>query len=337
MSTNTQPALFTKLGFDPAYLPAFEDKLFLEGPQTARHLTNFFALLLFATVIATYGVLSNSTATVIGAMLVAPLMEPMMATAAAVVMGSVPRALRAFALAGAGAVCVILFSYLLAWVVPDVTISFMSDAEITSRIHPGLYALLTALGAGAAGAFITSRAEIAEALGGVAIAIALVPPLCVIGISLKLGQLDAAAGASLLFLTNFLAILLAGGVVLLVLGLGKSVVSHAQGRFRRRALLLIVVGFLLVTIPLSLTAYQNVMSARENTKAMAEVQEWLTGTSYQVDTVNANDGVVIVSVEGTGQIKPVQQLANQLAVALGQPVVVELRVLPVQRVKSSDP
>ena len=91
-------------------------------------------------------------------------------------------------------------------------------------------------------AFITSRAEIAEALGGVAIAIALVPTLCVVGISLKLGQLGAAAGASLLFLTNFLAILLAGGVVFLVLGLGKSVVSHEQGRFRRRAFLLIVVG-----------------------------------------------------------------------------------------------
>jgi uncharacterized hydrophobic protein (TIGR00271 family) len=208
MTTNSQPALFSQLGFDPAYLPVFEDKLFIEGPQTARRLMNFFALLLFATVIATYGVLSNSTATVIGAMLVAPLMEPMMATAAAVVMGSVSRALRAFALAGAGAVCVIFFSYLLAWVVTDVTISFMSDAEITSRIHPGLYALLTALATGAAGAFITSRSEIVEALGGVAIAIALVPPLCVVGISLKLGQLAAATGASLLFLTHFLAILL---------------------------------------------------------------------------------------------------------------------------------
>jgi len=276
MSTNTQPALFTKLGFDPAYLPAFEDKLFLEGPQTARRLTNFFALLFFATVIATYGVLSNSTATVIGTMLVAPLMEPMMATTAAVVMGSFPRALRAFALAGAGAVCVILFSYLLAWVVPDVTTSFLSDAEIISRIHPGLYALLTALGAGA---FITSRSEIAEALGGVAIAIALVPTLCVVGISLKQGQLGAAAGASLLFLTNFLAILLAGGVVFLVLGLGKSVSSHEQGQFRRRAFLLIVVGLLLVSIPLSLTAYQNVMSARENAHATAEVQQWLVGTA----------------------------------------------------------
>ena len=337
MSAHSQPTLYTKLGFDQSYLPVFEDKLFIEGPQTARRLTDFFALLLFATVIATYGILSNSTATVIGAMLVAPLMGPMMATTAAVVMGSVPRALRALALAAAGIVSVIVFSYVLSWVVPDVTISFTSNAEITSRIHPGLYALLTALGAGAAGAFITSRSELAEALGGVAIAIALVPPLCVVGIALKLGQMDAAGGASLLFLTNFLAILLAGGVVLLVLGLGRSVVSKEQGRFRLRAFLVILVGLLLVAIPLSLTAYQNVMSAKGNAQATAEVHRWLAGTSYRVDTVNANDGVVEVTVEGNGPLQPAEQLANQLAVALDHPVIVELRVLPVQRVTSSNP
>ena len=66
-------------------------------------------------------------------------------------------------------------------------------------------------------------------------------------------------------------------------------------------------------------------------------QQWLAGTSYQVDTVNANDGVVEITVEGTGPLKPAQQLANQLAIALGHPVVVELRVLPVLKVKSSDP
>ena len=204
MSSTPQPALITKLGFDPGYLPAFEDKLFIEGPQTARRLTNFFALLLFATVIATYGVLSSSTATVIGAMIVAPLMGPIMATTSAVVIGSLPRAVRAFALTVAGIILVISLSYLLAWVVPDVTISFTSNAEITSRINPGLYALLTALGVGAAGAFIISRAEIADSMGGVAIAISLVPPLCVVGISLQQGQLDATAGA-LLFLFNQLS------------------------------------------------------------------------------------------------------------------------------------
>ncbi len=337
MSANSQPALFTKLGFDPAYLPTFENKLFIEGPQTARRLTTFFALLLFATVIAAYGVLSDAPTTVIGAMLVAPLMEPMMATTAAVVMNSSSRALRAFALTGAGIVAVMLFSYLLAWVVPDVTISFTTNGEITSRIHPGLYALLTALGAGAAGAFILSRAEIADALGGVAIAISLVPPLCVVGIALRQGQLDAAAGASLLFLTNFLAILFAGGMVFLVLGVGTSVVSQEQRRFRRRAFLLFVVGLLLVTLPLSLAAYQNVRSARENAHATAVVQQWVAGTSYHVDAVTINDGVVDVTIDGTGPMKPLQQLANHLAGALGRPVVVDVRTLPTQRVKSSNP
>jgi hypothetical protein len=159
----------------------------------------------------------------------------------------------------------------------------------------------------------------------------------VVGIALKLGQMDASGGASLLFLTNFLAILLAGGVVFLILGLGQSVISKEQGRFRRRAFLLIVVGLLLVAIPLSLTAYQNVMSAKGNAKATVEVQQWLADTSYRIDTVNASGGVVEVTVEGNGPLKPAEQLANQLAVALEHPVIVELRVLPVQRVTSSNP
>ena len=337
MSSTPKTALITRLGFDPDYLPAFEDKLFIEGPQTARRLTNFFALLLFATVIATYGVLSSSTATVIGAMIVAPLMGPIMATTAAVVMGSSQRALRAFGLTITGIVTVIIAAYLLSWVVPDVTISFTSNGEITSRINPGLYALLTALGAGAAGAFITSRAEIADSMGGVAIAFSLVPPLCVVGISLQQGQLDAAAGALLLFLTNYLAILLAGGVVLVILGLGKMAGTQEHGRVRRRGLALFVVGILLVTVPLTLSTVQAVTRTLANHNATAEVQQWLEGTSYQVVAVNVNDQVVIATVEGSGEMKSTQQLANQLALALGHPVIVNLRTLPAQIGTSSSP
>ena len=193
MSSAAADAPTTKLGFDPNYLSVFEEKLYIEGPSSARRLTYFFALLLLATIIATYGVLSKSSATVIGAMIVAPLMLPIMATTSAVVMGSMPRTVRAFALTVAGIFTVIIFSYLLAWVVPDVTISFENNGEIAARIDPGIYALLTALGAGAAGAFITSRAEIANSMGGVAIAISLVPPLCVVGVALQKGDLDAAA------------------------------------------------------------------------------------------------------------------------------------------------
>ena len=338
MSTTTaKPLPVPRFGFAPSYLPEFEDKLFIEGPQMARRLTNFFTLLLFATIIATYGVLSNSTVTVIGAMIVAPLMGPIMATTAAVIMGSTRRALHAIALVVAGIVTVIISSFLLSWVVPDVTISFTSNGEITSRINPGLYALLTALGAGAAGAFIISRAEIADSMGGVAIAISLVPPLCVVGISLQQGQLGATAGALLLFMTNFLAILLAGGVVLLIVGLGKSAVSQEHARVRRRGLALFVMGILLITIPLTLSAYQAVIHAAENNTATSEVGQWLEGTSYRVVTVNVNDRVVIATVEGAGELEPTQQLANQLAAALGHPVVVNLRMLPVQMGVSSNP
>ena len=337
MPSTALPTAITKLGFDPDYLPAFEDKLFIEGRQTARRLTNFFALLIFATVIATYGVLSGSTATVIGAMIVAPLMGPIIATTAAVVMGSLPRALHAFALTVAGIAAVVIFSYLLAWVVPDVTISFTSNGEITSRINPGLYALLTALGAGAAGAFIVSRAEIADSMGGVAIAISLVPPLCVVGISLQKGRWDAAGGALLLFMTNYLAILLAGGLTLVVLGVGKVAGAQEQARVRRRGFILFTVGILLVSIPLTLTAYQSVIHAMDSHKATAEVNQWLEGTSYQVDMVKVNDRVVIATIEGTGELKPVQQLANQLAVTLRHPVIVNLRTLPALEGIASSP
>lgn len=328
---------FTKLGFDPGYLSEFEDKLFIEGPQTARRLTNFFALLLFATVIATYGVLSNSTATVIGAMIVAPLMGPIMATTAAVVMGSGQRALRAIALVLVGIVSVIIAAYILSWVVPDVTISFTSNGEITSRINPGLYALLTALGSGAAGAFIVSRAEIADSMGGVAIAISLVPPLCVVGIALQQGQLDAAAGALLLFATNFLAILLAGGITLWMVGVGRVAVTPDQIRLRRRGVALFVVGILLVCIPLALTSWHAVARATENNKATAQVQKWVQGTPYQIVAVTVNDRLVIVTVEGTGDTNPVQELANQLAQTLGRRVIVNLRTVPAQVSSSTNP
>lgn len=337
MSASTPQSFTTRLGFEPNYLPAFEDKLFIEGPQTARRLTNYFALLLFATVIATYGVLSDSTATVIGAMIVAPLMGPIMATTAAIVMGSSQRALRAFALTTAGILTVILSAYLLSWVVPDFTISFTSNGEIASRINPGLYALLTALGAGAAGAFITSRAEIADSMGGVAIAISLVPPLCVVGISLRQGNLDAAGGALLLFLTNYLAILLAGGVVLVVLGLGKTAIRQEQSRIRQRGFVLFVVGILLVTVPLSITTYQAVARARDNLIATQEVEKWLQGTSYKVAMVNVNDQLVAATIEGNGELKPLEQLAGQLDSALRRPILVDLRTLPAMIGTSSGP
>ena len=323
-------AFARKVGFDPEYLQAFEQKLFIAGPKSAQRLTNFFVLLLLATAIATYGVISNSTATVIGAMIVAPLMGPIMATMAAVVMGSGARALRSLALVAVGVACVIAFSWLLTLIIPDVSISYQENREIASRIEPELLALFTALASGAAGAYIMAREELADSMGGVAIAISLVPPLCVVGISLNQGEWGAAGGALMLFLTNFLAILLAGGITFMLGGLGRLAVGGENVRVGRNAFILILVATLLVAIPLSLTTYQAVDGALENRAAIQDVNTWLTGTPHHVVGVDVRDKVVLVTVEGSGELRPLRDLANQLANTLERPVLVNLRVVPSQ-------
>ena len=334
-SDNTLHTVARKIGFDPDYVEAFENKLFIEGPQSARRLTNFFVLLLLAAVIATFGLISDSTASVIGAMIVAPLMGPIMATAAAVVMGSAKRALRSLALVVVGVLCVIGLSMALTWIVPDVAISFTENSQLSSRIAPGLLALLTALASGAAGAFITAREEIADSIGGVAIAISLVPPLCVVGIALRMGEFGPASGAMMLFITNFLAILLAGGLTFLLGGLGKVAITGDSVRTRRNAFIVVVVATLLIAIPLSITTYNVVNNALEERAALQEVDAWLDGATYHIIAVNVNDRTVVATVDGDGELRPLKELANTLALTLKRPVVVNLRVVPSQ-VESSE-
>jgi uncharacterized hydrophobic protein (TIGR00271 family) len=174
--------------FDPEYLPSFESKLFFEGERKNRQMVNFIVLLALATVIATYGVVTDSTAAVIGAMIIAPLMTPIMAAAAAVTMGSTIRLGQALRLVTFGILGVIVLAMLLTFFIPDSMISFPTNSQITSRVSPGLLDLMIALAAGAAGAYAIGRQEIADSLAGVAIAISLVPPLSVVGISLAKGQ-----------------------------------------------------------------------------------------------------------------------------------------------------
>lgn len=329
-SSSDLRALARRVGFDPDYLEAFETKLFIHGEKSSRRLTNFTVLLLLATVIATFGLITSSTATVIGAMIVAPLMGPIMATAAAVVMGSGQRALRSLALVTAGVIAVILLAALLTMGVPDVAISFEENSELSSRIAPGLAALLTALASGAAGAFIISREEIADSMGGVAIAISLVPPLCVVGIALQQGQWGPATGALMLFLTNFLAILLAGGVTFMLTGLGRIAVNDANQRIRRNAFAVIIAATLLVAIPLTITTYQVVVHSLENRTAIGEVDAWLGQNTYSIVYVDVNDQTVLATIEGYGDLQPLSALANQLATTLKRPVIVNLRIIPTQ-------
>jgi uncharacterized hydrophobic protein (TIGR00271 family) len=318
--------------FDPAYLPTFEDKLFIEGPRTARRLTDYYVLLLLAAVIATYGLLSASTATVIGAMIVAPLMGPIMATAAALALGSPRRAFHALRLVAVGAVAVVLLSALLTPVVPRAVISFTNNPELASRVAPGLLDLLVALAAGAAGAYISARPELADAMGGVAIAISLVPPLCVVGIALATGQVAAAVGALVLFVTNFLAILLAGELVFLLLGLGRLAPSPQGARVRRRGFALVALSTLAVSAALGVVSYRVVRNAVEGAIVARVVVAWVGQRPYDLSSATIDGRNVEVVLLGRGGLPPWPSLVTALARALDRPVVVTLRVVPQETV-----
>ena len=314
--------------FKPEDMTAFKAKLFFEGETRRVDLERFAVLLFLSTVIATFGVMGDSTATVIGAMIIAPLMRPIMATAAGLVMGDMKRAWSSFLIVLVSVAGVLGTAWLLTELTVMTVVSIQNNAQFSSRIQPRLVDLYAALASGAAGAFAISRKDVADTLPGVAIAISLVPPICVAGIALAEGEWAAAGGAMLLFLTNFLSILLAGGGVLALLGLNAVAVKGLVPKARRGAFLVVALGIILVTIPLGTTTlrvYQQKLIKREAIKLS---EAWVDGTGYGVSQVDVRGDRVTLAIYGSGERPELSEFGDQLGASLDQPVDIRLVVVP---------
>ena len=231
-----------------ADIEVMQEKLLFDRHPTRDRFVRFSILLLLSAIIATYGVVSDSVATVIGAMIVAPLMTPIMAVSLSVVSGDARNIVRSLLIVAGGTVAVIGFAYLLAAVLGLIQID--SNSQITGRISPSLIDLIIALGSGAAGAFATGREDISDALPGVAIAVSLVPPLAVVGICLSAGAYGEALGAFVLFLTNFLAIVIAGLIFFALMGYGGAALDLKGKKAKRWAVMVIVTATFLIIVPL---------------------------------------------------------------------------------------
>lgn len=315
--------------FQPQDVPRFEAKLFFEGERRRRQYEQFGILLFLATVIATAGIIADSTATVIGAMIVAPLMTPIMATTAALTMGQATRAARALALVALGVICVIGLSALLGWLYQGV-IDFRNNPQILGRVSPTVVDLIAALASGAAGAFCMSREDISDSLAGVAIAISLVPPLCVVGLSMQAGYPQEAIGAMLLFTTNFLSILLAGGAVLALLGLNKAASALIVGPGRRNAYVAIALATLLVSVPLIATGRRATQNFLGQQQSVVVVDNWLDGSGYISEGVLFQGNMIRVVITGFGEPPQFDSLVQNLRSELRRPVGVTLKVVPAQ-------
>lgn len=215
----------------------FKD-LFQMLREGARPSESYIMLMILATVLATFGLFSNSAPVIIGAMILAPLMSPIVAMSMGVLRVNernlLLESLKACALGvGVALGCAVL----LTWLTPLRTL----NSEIAARLNPTLLDMGVAVASGVAGAYAHARAQVTKSLAGVAIAVALVPPLAVSGIGIGWGDWTVFSGAGLLFLTNFAGMILAAAGTFLVLG-------YSPFRFSGRGLASAIAAVVIVSV-----------------------------------------------------------------------------------------
>lgn len=182
----------------------------------------FIVMNTLATVVACYGLLLNSPAVVIGAMILAMLLGPISGVGLALVDGDQNLLRKALTAIIGGVAVVLITSFVLGFMHRDIPVTH----EIMSRTSPNLLDLMIALAGGAAGAYATISPRLSIAFVGVAIATALVPPLSSCGILLARGDYALASGAFLLTFTNIIGIQAAASLVMWISGLRSRTVSR---------------------------------------------------------------------------------------------------------------
>ncbi|MFB7421002.1 DUF389 domain-containing protein [Streptomyces sp. NPDC056210] len=287
--------------------------LFIERPLRSPSSTRFWGLLVLASIIASAGVVGDSTATVIGAMIVAPLMTPILGSALALVLADRSQVVRCVLLVLGGALAVVAIGMLLGWIVSPLD-AFSSNSQVSSRISPRLIDLLAALATGTVGAFALVRADISDTLPGVAIAISLVPPLAVTGLLITVGRYHDAAEAALLFGTNVAAIVATGTVVFLIYGIrGAAQESGLRvGRLRGRTLVAVAIVVLLIAVPLTSGTVSVARDRALAADARPVAERWAATGNWQIASVEARNGTLVIGVLGL----PPQPAPSALRVAL---------------------
>lgn len=318
----------------------------------------FWAVLLLSGAIATLGVTLSSTAVVIGAMLVAPLLGPILGLSLALAVGDGRLALQTLATVVLGAVGVIALAALLTAILPFHAVT----DEIASRTRPTTLDLAIAVASGLAGAVVTAsrRATLSASIPGVAVAVALIPPLSVAGFGIGVGRADIVTGSLLLFGANLAGIVLSGMGVFLLIGMHRDDVVeaarawHASGassglaeRLERVRALdrvrvfatpwarvgLVLAFAALVAVPLSVTLREVIRETRVQSAVSAIVSEVEAGGLYVLSqnvTYGADRATVGLRVAAERPVRDGVEaaLSESASRSAGEPVAVRLeRVL----------
>jgi uncharacterized hydrophobic protein (TIGR00271 family) len=302
--------------------------LFHDGEALFPFVRRYVTTMGLSVAIAVLGIRANSPTVVIGAMLVAPLMGPVLALAAAIVMSWRRRLIISLVLIAAASIGAIILAFAIALAVPGRSDPLSN--ELLARTSPNLVDLAVALASGAAGAYAHVRRQAGDALAGAAVAVALVPPLAVIGMALAAGEIELARGAGFLFLANVTGITLAGALTFIVSGFvpGRPLLAARWPTFRW-----IAVAVLVVALPLHFGRATLIPVTEQSGMVQQAVYDWTGFEQLGVDIVDVGvdveDGVTMIDLilASDRNLPPARDLAVSLADELGGSVDLRLQVL----------
>lgn len=306
----------------------------------------YFIMNILSAIIASYGLVTNSAAVVIGAMLVAMMLGPITGIALAIIDHRMPLLRKSLFTVIIGVSLVVLVGFIVGWLHKDQPLT----AEILSRTQPTSMDLMIALAGGTAGAYAMVSPHLSVAVVGVAVATALVPPLAASGILLANGEMQLGLGALLLAATNILAIQFTNALVLWVLGFRRLVDDDYKSNtyltfLQRNAVTLLLLGGLgtYLTINLQTNAKQQVFesSVKEVINSYF-VDQGNVLTNTQFDTSEENRVVrAVIRGETLPSSYDVRQIETLITQDMAEnfpeylPIKLQLRYLPVQVIESN--
>jgi uncharacterized hydrophobic protein (TIGR00271 family) len=312
------------------------DSLYFEDPDSLQKQIGFWVLLVLSTTIATLAILADSTAVVIGAMLVAPLMTPILGVSAGIVNGWMGRVSRAFLTVVGGVGVSILTAWIVASWAPHI-VPIATNLQVISRTSPTLLDMMIAVAAGAAGAYATVDKRVSSSITGVAIAVALVPPLGVVGVTLTAGSYAGAVGAFLLFLTNLVSIILAASLVFVLTGFALITKLRENQEKMKTIIVTVLLGAMIVMVPLAFTSEGILTSASRQSTARTVTEKWLGDqVNLQLNRVEVDGSDVSIVVTGDGTIPSVAELNVELSESFGTPTIAVVEFFPAQRLTADN-
>ncbi|WP_102797426.1 TIGR00341 family protein [Bowmanella denitrificans] len=306
----------------PLFHHASEDEfreLFRSLRENAIASPAFNVLMVLSVLLAVTGLFADSAPVIIGAMILAPLMAPIISLAMGLARADSGLLQNAIKTLSGGIVLALFCAVLVTWLMPLSTLT----SEMRARLTPTLLDLGVAVISGIAGAYANAKEEVAKSLAGVAIAVALVPPLSVVGIGLGWGDLAMAGGAMLLFTTNLVGIALAAALTFLVLG-------FAPFHLARKGVSITLLSLAIISIPLFLS-FQKLVEKNRLIRALPQGQVSILDHQAELSIQEVIRGeptlisVKLVSSEqlGTAHVEALKQSITQ---RLGQDIELEAEI-----------